>query len=340
MGGVQKHAVLMSNYFIKLGYSVHILYRNRNGVFFDKLDSRVELIPFQVPNTNNPLKLFKLYKNLSQLIPRHSIVLCNGPNNFRQVSRLNFLSRKWTLLYIIQQKFSFDKRLLTFLKKLEMRLLCNYSKSNVIALTEAQKKECIEELGIIPKAVINNFVEYDHNYLSVINREYPRGVSLGRFAYQKGYDVLIEAMSYVKEEIEIDVYGSGEDLEQYEKRMNELGLKNLHFLPATTTVFETNAKYDFFVSSSRFEGFPLAVLEAFSCGLPVVITDYVGADEVVDESTGILVERENPISIARGIDQMVRDLRGGRFDSKTIRENASKYSIDEIMSQFLKLVES
>jgi glycosyltransferase involved in cell wall biosynthesis len=59
----------------------------------------------------------------------------------------------------------------------------------------------------------------------------------------------------------------------------------------------------------------------------------------VDESTGILVERGNPKSIARGIDQMVRDLKKGRFENKTIRESASKYSIDEIMSQFLDLAE-
>ena len=218
-----------------------------------------------------------------------------------------------------------------------MRTLSNHPKSNVIALTKAQKKECIEENGIVPKAVINNFVEYGHDHLSITSRERPRAVSLGRFHYQKGYDLLVEAMSHLTEDVEIDVYGTGEDLEQYEKRMKELGIKNLHFLPTTTKVFETNAKYDFFVSSSRFEGFPLAVLEAFSCGLPVVITDYVGADEVVDDSTGILVERENPKSIAQGIDQMVRDLKKGRFDSKSIREGASKYSIEEIMSQLLAL---
>ena len=76
-------------------------------------------------------------------------------------------------------------------------------------------------------------------------RERPRTVSLGRFHYQKGYDLLVEAMSHLTEDVEIDVYGTGEDLEQYEKRMKELGIKNLHFLPTTTKVFETNAKYDF-----------------------------------------------------------------------------------------------
>lgn len=339
IGGIQKHGVLLANYLLSQGFDVTILYKSKEGELIDILDSSVKLLEFSIPSTNSPFRLWQLYRRVLKIIPKGAIVLANGPNNFRQVSRLNFLSGKWTLLYVIQQKFLFDEGLLTFLKKFEMRVLCNYAKTNVIALTEAQKKECMNELGIIPKAVINNFVEYDHNYLSRINRNSPRGVSLGRFAYQKGYDVLIEAMSLVTEEIEIDVYGYGEDLEQYEKRMNELGLKNLHFLPATTTVFETNSKYDFFVSSSRFEGFPLAVLEAFSCGLPVVITDYIGADEVVDESRGILVERENPKSIARGIDQMVRDLKSGRFDAQTIRDSASHYSIAEIISQFLKLAE-
>ena len=55
IGGVQKHAVLMSNYFLKLDYKVHILYKSNEGMFFDKVDSGVELIPFEVPNTNNPL---------------------------------------------------------------------------------------------------------------------------------------------------------------------------------------------------------------------------------------------------------------------------------------------
>jgi glycosyltransferase involved in cell wall biosynthesis len=65
---------------------------------------------------------------------------------------------------------------------------------------------------------------------------------------------------------------------------------------------------DLFVLPSRFEGFPLAILEAMLACLPVVATD-VGsvAEAVIDGETGLLVPPEDPEALAASISELLAD---------------------------------
>jgi glycosyltransferase involved in cell wall biosynthesis len=78
--------------------------------------------------------------------------------------------------------------------------------------------------------------------------------------------------------------------------------RSVRLLGSRDDVPDLLAAADLFVLPSRFEGLPLALLEAMAAGLPVVATRVCGTDEVVDHGrTGLLAESRDPDSLARAI---------------------------------------
>lgn len=82
---------------------------------------------------------------------------------------------------------------------------------------------------------------------------------------------------------------------------------------------EALASGDFLVLSSNYENLPVVILEALSCGLPVVSTRVGGIAEIVNESNGILVKPHDVDAMAEAIKQMY--LSYNNFDTATLRHN-------------------
>jgi glycosyltransferase involved in cell wall biosynthesis len=68
------------------------------------------------------------------------------------------------------------------------------------------------------------------------------------------------------------------------------------------------ASFDVFVLPSRYEGFPLAVVEAMMAGLPVVASDVGSVREAVrDGATGLLVPPNDPGALAAAVGRLLAD---------------------------------
>ena len=103
-------------------------------------------------------------------------------------------------------------------------------------------------------------------------------IFIGRMAYQKNLDLLLESLKHVKThfpKIKICLIGDGFELDNLKVLSKSLGLeKNVEFLGE---IEDRNLIYSYlksskiFVLPSRFEGFPLVVVEAAACGLPILI---------------------------------------------------------------------
>jgi glycosyltransferase involved in cell wall biosynthesis len=119
-------------------------------------------------------------------------------------------------------------------------------------------------------------------------------ITLGRLQAVKGHDVLINAFCAVSErfpEWTLVICGEGPERPRLERQVVALGLHHRVSLPGRVAEVSTVLMHaDIFVMSSRYEGFPMAVLEAMVAGLPVISFACNGPAEIIrDGIDGVLV---------------------------------------------------
>jgi len=130
--------------------------------------------------------------------------------------------------------------------------------------------------------------------------------SLGRLDEQKGYHDLIRAARIVidaRPDVRFAVAGEGPLRRSLETLIAKLDLADHFQLCGFRSDAGTFlAAIDIFVSSSHWEGLPLAIVEAMLLGRPVVATDVGGTSEVVvPDRTGALIPAGSPELLAKAI---------------------------------------
>jgi glycosyltransferase involved in cell wall biosynthesis len=131
-------------------------------------------------------------------------------------------------------------------------------------------------------------------------------LSVGRLVYQKAHAILIQAMPQILEKypnLKLGICGDGGLRSQLEIQIKESGLSNsVKLIGVQDHIEHFLAVADIFVLPSRWEGLPIALLEAMSAGLPVAATRVEGVDEVVrDGEDGYLVNPEDSNELATAI---------------------------------------
>jgi glycosyltransferase involved in cell wall biosynthesis len=158
---------------------------------------------------------------------------------------------------------------------------------------------------------------------------------LGQCGADKGLRYLLEAWALLdyKDSI-LNIAGSQSILIFPLVRHFGKGNVILHgFVKSAENFYNSNSIY---VQPSATEGFGIEILEAMSCGLPIIASNGAGANEVVGES-GIVVEKRNPIQIAQAIDILKNNSDARAYMGKRAIEIASGYTWEKIQQRYISL---
>jgi glycosyltransferase involved in cell wall biosynthesis len=153
---------------------------------------------------------------------------------------------------------------------------------------------------------------------------------------QKGYEDLLSAARKVADTTD-DVYflsvGQGVQEQELRQRHVELGLGDrFQFLGHRTDVMQILAASDIFVMSSRFEGFPVAVMEAMSVGMPVVATSVGGLPDAVSSGVdGILTPPADPAALADAVLRLAEQPEVRRRMAGAASKKAERYDINRTL---------
>ena len=172
-----------------------------------------------------------------------------------------------------------------------------------------------------------------------------RVVTIGRYAYQKGYDLLLQAWAEVEKHYPdwtLDIYGQG-DRTSYRQLMSDLGVDadQCHLNGPVEDVVGVYQNSSVFVLSSRFEGFGLVLVEAMACGLPVVSFDCpAGPDEIITDGVdGLLVPSGDVQALAVKLMALMADEDLRQRLGKQARQTAQRYNMLAVANQWRTLFE-
>jgi glycosyltransferase involved in cell wall biosynthesis len=141
------------------------------------------------------------------------------------------------------------------------------------------------------------------------------------------------------EQLEIDVFGEGPELE-LSKTMIELKLShidiNLRGFQSKTEIAKAMQAAHLFVHPTNSENLPTVIIEALCCGTPVLSMNVNGIPELINDTNGILVEPQNIEALKNALEKMISNL--DSFDRKNIAEAAyNKFNPEIIGKQFIPL---
>ncbi|MFG2002634.1 glycosyltransferase family 4 protein [Spirillospora sp. NPDC048911] len=166
----------------------------------------------------------------------------------------------------------------------------------------------------------------------------------GRLTAQKGFDLLIPAFAQVAArhpDWRLHIYGAGKAEKRLRKLVHRHHLYNHVLLMGSTSQLDTElAKASIYTLSSRFEGFPMILLEALNCGLPVASFDCpTGPREViVDGVNGLLVPPEDGPGLAAAICRLIEDEPLRRRLGAAARETAAEYGPEAMRGRWETLL--
>lgn len=225
--------------------------------------------------------------------------------------------------------------------RLDERLVRRFDR--FVVLTEEDKGYWgnLPNIEVIPNAAL--FIAPRHS-----TQTEKRVIAVGRLDYQKGFDRLIEAWALVQQNPacrswRLDIFGQGEWQEMLEEMIRERDLgQTARINPPSKQIGEEYAASSILVMSSHYEGFPMVMIEAMACGVPVVSYDFkCGPRDIIREGDNGLIIPEGDISaLAEGICRLIQEEELRRSMSMKAQEVTTTYSEEKVMRRWITLFNS
>lgn len=199
----------------------------------------------------------------------------------------------------------------------------------------------LPNIEVIPNAAIH----VSKNYSEVKNK---RVIAVGRLDYQKGFDRLIQAWKLVQHtgrfsDWKLDIFGQGEWREMLQQMIDKQGLQNtVKINPPTNAILNEYVHSSLLVMSSNYEGFGMVLVEAMSCGVPVISFDCkCGPKDIIQTGiNGLLVPNGDIQALADAMMKVMENEAYRKMLSLNARKVVDTYSEQAVMSQWIRLFTS
>ena len=212
----------------------------------------------------------------------------------------------------------------------------------LIVLTEQDKSEW-QKAGCANVRVISNVCSLDGHKIPMKPKEKVI-LAVGRLHEQKGFDRLLQAWKPIEEKYPdwtLRIVGEGEQREALIQQMAQLDLRRVLLVGRTTDIIQEYTSASLFVLSSRYEGLPLALIEAMWCGTPSIAFDCPnGPAELLANNRGWLVSNGNISALSEQIEYVISHSEEATQRAQIAQRFAQQtYSESTIMPQWIKVIE-
>ena len=176
----------------------------------------------------------------------------------------------------------------------------------------------------------------------------PAIIMASRFARQKDHETLIRAMALLKQQgLTPKLYLAGGGKKRLEQKartlVQQLGLQDsVEFLGNVSDLPQRLGTVQIFVLSTHWEGMPLALVEGMAAGCACVVSDVIGAREVVEpDVTGVRVPESDAMSLAEKLRQLLEESVLASTMAMAARDFAlSNYGRQHMWERYQKLLQN
>lgn len=333
-GGLERNIAWMVNHLDTEVFQAVLLIINNSKPFFKINNAAVEVVDLKAAGAKKAMpsiieKANHFRPDIFMAAANHLNLLCainrrKFPANMKLIARessivsLNVKNGKFPWLYNFLLK--------RFYKKLDF----------IICQSEYMKNDLLKNYHVNASAirVINNPVNEPAKHFVPGKNNSPVFLSVGRLRPEKSIDKLLMTVSKLEFDFRLYIVGNGQEEIKLKELANQLHLQEkITWLGDRTDPFDMPESPDLFLISSDYEGFPNAVLEACSLGIPVVGFDAPGGlNEIIREGeNGMLVSPGNCHAFAEAIIKALQHT----FDREKIKQDiVSRFSSSSIMGKW------
>lgn len=330
-----------------LGYEVHIITARQKGrPEFFRLSGR---IVHHDLDANDRMFLFKYRKRLDALLckirPDITVTVCD--NGLYALTKCTDGSVKIGEYHFSHEKFlmkygtnAFGKLYASFrTRRLEkaVRKLDRF-----VVLTKADKKDWQKATPEVEQ--IYNPLPFVSDEVSSLDEK--RCIAAGRLENQKNFKDLVTAWKIVDArhpDWMLSIYGDGSQKESLQAQIESMGLKGKVTLEGrTNNVRKELLGSSCLVMSSRYEGFPMILLEALTAGLPIVSYDCPkGPSEIVTiGANGYLAKVGDTATLAQGICSVIADEELRKRFGDESKRRSENFTLEKTMEKWDNLFKS
>ena len=357
-GGVERVLTLKANYFAEhFGYDITIiLTEGKDKPLFYPLSKRIKIVNLDVNFEElwtcsfvkkvfvylSKQRIFKqrLTAELMRIRPDITVSLLRREINF--INDIKDGSKKIGELHVNRANYrNFEEGDANFIKNLFAKFwmcsLVSHLKQldKFIVLTEEDKASWTELSNV---EVIPDPLAFDVAEVSPLKAK--RVIAVGRYVYQKGFDLLLQAWAKIEKQFpdwELAIYGMGDRL-PYENLAKQLGvdMNRCHLNGSTQNIRKEYLESSLFVFSSRFEGFGMVLIEAMACGLPVVSFDCpCGPKDIVShDEDGLLVPSGDIDKLADAMECILYDENMRNRYALAAAKNVRRFILPEVAKRW------
>ena len=262
-----------------------------------------------------------------------------------------WLNKRYGVPYVVMEHWSGylpengDYR--GFMRKALSKLVLKHAE--VVMSVSAKLRDAMKQCGLVHNnwQIVPNVVDdffYNNDTASRVCRDKFRFIHVSCFD-NKAKNTLaiveaVEQLSKQRNDFEMVMVGTGQDIFFTRCLADNYKLESRGFIQfvgeqTPQQVKEWMCASDCFLLFSNYETAAVVLEEAAACGMPIISTPVGIAEELIDETTGIIVPVKDVKSLVEAMLSMIDNAE--KYDSIKIKERAAKYSFDKVGSQLVEI---
>jgi len=177
-------------------------------------------------------------------------------------------------------------------------------------------------------------------HLKINNKECRKITYIGRIIKEKGIFEILYASKIINSGIRIDIYGPLQDGTEKSifKEYNNVKYKGII---NPNNIYRTLVKYDLLLFPSYYdgEGYPGIIIEALNVGMPIICTNWLTINDLIDSNSAIIIKHKDYIGLAESINYICENSKLYRKLCQGAKRRSLLFSMEKVYNNFIKVHE-